>query len=538
MKRALLLLATMILLKGAFVSAVETKTTVAVTPDKSFYHPGEMVTLRVQASAGDAVRVEARVSYLTAIITTLSAPLVNGQADLTWQPPSSSPRGYGLDLTVYSAYDALLERASTAFDVLDRWIQAPRYGFFSDFTPERANDADTLDWLLRHHINGLQFYDWQYRWEDLLPADDGEATTDGMGRPISMATTLHLIDLIHSGNIAAMPYTAIYGASMPFYEQHKDWALVGADGALYTLGGFIAILDPTPGSPWNQHLLAEFADVLDHTAFDGIHIDQYGSPKLGFDQAGHRVDLMEVFPQFINQSAEIAQAKRGADGVVIFNCVGNWPVETVAPSQEDAVYIEVWAPYTDYLDLNRIIANAEHWGGGKPVIIAAYIPPAQSINWRLANAVIFASGATYIETGEPHSLLADAYFPRYGTLSASDEALFERYYDFIVRYENVLTLDTTTAANDRVRAVGIVAADGSEVRTSGIRAKGRVVPIVRTGDRFETFNLLNFVGIDASEWNSPTTVAPTPFENLTVNIAVTRECQVRSGQHHPTPTRR
>ena len=189
MKRALLLLATIILLKGAFVSAVETKMTVAVTPDKSFYHPGEMVTLHVQASAGDAVRVEARVSYLTATITTLSAPLVNGQADLTWQPPNSSPRGYGLDLTVYSAYDAVLETASTAFDVLDRWIQAPRYGFFSDFTPERANDADTLDWLLRHHINGLQFYDWQYRWEDLLPADDGEATADGMGRPISMATT-------------------------------------------------------------------------------------------------------------------------------------------------------------------------------------------------------------------------------------------------------------------------------------------------------------------------------------------------------------
>ncbi len=338
-----------------------------------------------------------------------------------------------------------------------------------------------------------------------------------------MATTLHLIDLIHSGNIAAMPYTAIYGASMPFYEQHKDWALVGADGALYTLGGFIAILDPTPGSPWNQHLLAEFADVLDHTAFDGIHIDQYGSPKRGFDQAGNPVDLMEVFPQFIDQSAAIAQTKRGDDGVVIFNCVGNWPVETVAPSREDAVYIEVWAPYNDYLDLNRIIANAEHWGSGKPVIIAAYVPPTQPINWRLANAVVFASGATYIETGEPHSLLADAYFPRYGMLSASDEALFERFYDFVVRYENVLALDTTTAANDRVRTVGIVANDGSEVRTSGIRAKGRVVPIVRTGDRFETFSLLNFVGIDASEWNSPTTVPPTPFESLAVNIGVTRE---------------
>ncbi len=88
MKRALLLLATIILLKGAFVSAVETKTTVAVIPDQSFYHPGDTVTLHVQASATAAARVEARVTYLTETITTLSAPLANGQADLTWQPPA------------------------------------------------------------------------------------------------------------------------------------------------------------------------------------------------------------------------------------------------------------------------------------------------------------------------------------------------------------------------------------------------------------------------------------------------------------------
>ncbi len=525
MKRALLLLVTIVLLKGAFVYAVQTKTTVAVIPDKSFYHPGEAVTLSVQMSTGEdasaATRVEARITCLTTTITTLTAPLTDGQAELMWQPPISAPRGYGLDLTAYDANDAVVASGSTAFDVLDRWIQAPRYGFFSDFTPARAGDAETLNWLLRHHINGLQFYDWQYRWEDLLP-DDDEATADGMGRPISMATTTHLIDLIHSGNIAAMPYTAIYGASMPFYEQHKDWALVGADGVLFTLGGFIAILDPSPGSAWNQHLLAEFADVLDHSNFDGIHIDQYGSPKRGFDQAGDPVDLAEVFPQFIDQSAAIVQDKRGDDGVTIFNLVGNWPVETVAPSDEDAVYLEVWPPYNDYLDLNRIIVNAEHWGGGKPVIIAAYIPPAQAINWRLANAVVFASGATYIETGEPHKLLAEAYFPNYGTLNPADEPLLERYYDFIVRYENVLSLDTTAAANDRVRTVGIVANDGSDVRTNGIRSNDRVVPIVRAGATFETYSLLNFVGIDASEWNAPTTVPPSPFDNLAVSISVSR----------------
>lgn len=508
--RVLLPLLLVVCLQGGFVYAVET--TIAVIPNKSFYRPGETVTLHVQASAGS--RVEARVTHLADTVAELSAALVNGAAELTWQPPNESPKGYGLEITLLDENGSTLVTASSAFDVLDHWIQAPRYGFFSDFTPERAGDAETVDWLLRHHINGLQFYDWQYRWEDLLP--DGDTFTDGMGRPLSMDTVNHLIDLVHPYNIAAMPYSAIYGASMEFYQQHPDWAMLTDTGELFTLGGFIAILDPTPGTPWNAHLLAEYADVLDNTAFDGIHIDQYGAPKTGFNAAGEHIDLAEVFPQFIDQTAALVQEKRGDAGVTIFNLVGNWPADTVAPSQEDAVYIEVWSPHNDYMDLNRIIENAQRLGGNKPVIIAAYIPPERSVNWHLANAVIFASGAFSIETGEPHSLLADPYFPKYGTINPQDEELFQRYYDFIVRYSNVLSIDTTPA-DDRADAV-----DLGDVRTGGIRSIGRVVPVVRAGENFETFSLLNFVGIDAGDWNQPTMVAPTPFTDLPVNIAVSR----------------
>lgn len=502
----------LMIVQGGMVLAVDT--VVQVVPDKAFYHPGETVSLTV--TAGEGAQVEATIRYLSEAVAVLNVPLDNGKAALTWTPPEESPRGYGVDVKVTDADGNVLTTASTAFDVLEHWLQAPRYGFFSDFTPQRSSDADTIAWLLRHHINGLQFYDWQYRWEDLLP--DGDAFTDGMGRPLSMNTVRQLVDLAHSIGTAAMPYTAIYGASMAFYQQHPDWALFGANGDLFTLGDFIAIVDPTPGSLWNRHLLEEYADVLDHTAFDGIHIDQYGSPKIAFDAAGNRVDLAEVFPQFINQTAELVEQKRGDDGAVIFNAVGNWPVETVAPSNQDVVYIEVWSPYNDYADLNRIVANAEQWGGGKPVIIAAYIPPEQVINWRLANAMIFGSGGYHLETGEPHAMLQHAYFPNFGTISPADEPYLSRVYDFVVRYENVLSLDTTAAANARVTAL-----DLGDVRTRGIRAKDRVVPIVRAGEGFEAINLVNFVGIDASDWNQPTTVPPTPLDNLRVSIPVERE---------------
>jgi dextranase len=497
---------------GGAVFAIETA--VQILPDKSFYHPGDTVQISVIATTGS--RVDAHMLYLDKEVANISADLVDGRADITWTPPPTAPRGYGFVVDIVDDGGKVLATESSAFDVLERWVDAPRYGFLTDFSAVRSNDTETINWIVRHHVNGIQFYDWQYRWEKLVP--DGDIFDDGLGRPQSMATIRRLIDLLHEHGIAAMPYTAIYGASMAFYRQHPDWALMDAKGDAYLFGGdLIGIMNPATGSPWNEHLMAEFADVLDHTAFDGIHIDQYGSPKLGFDKAGNRVDLAEVMPQFIDQAAAIVQTKRGDEGVTLFNCVGNWPVETVAPSQQDATYIEVWPPYDDYLDLNRIIVNAQRLGNEKPVILAAYIPPERAINWRLANAVIFASGGYHLETGEPGTMLADPYFPKYGTIAEADQAVYGRYYDFLVRYENVLSTQTVAASSERHHAVKI-----GDLRMGGIRAKGRVVPIVRAGSGFETFSLINAVGIDESNWNAPTKVAPTAFANLDVEIQVDR----------------
>lgn len=485
---------------------------VQINLQQSFYHPGDSVVFSVLSPIGN--RIEARIFYLAEEVTTVSAALVNGRADAMWTPPPTAPRGYGLVVDVLDTDGNVLSSQSTAFDVLEQWIDAPRYGFLTDFSSGRDNYEQTIDWLLQHHINGIQFYDWQYRWEKLLP--DTDLFNDGLGRPQSMATVRRLIDLLHAHNIGAMPYTAIYGASMAFYRQHPDWALMDALGEAYMFGdNLIGIMNPAPGSPWNEHLLAEFADVLDRTTFDGIHIDQYGAPKNGFDNQGNPVDLAVVMPQFINQAAAVVQDKRGDAGVTLFNSVGNWPVETVAPSEQDATYIEVWPPYDDYLDLKRIITNAQQFGGGKPVILAAYIPPDRTINWRLANAVIFASGAYHIETGEPGTMLADPYFPLFGAIAEADRAVFGRYYDFLVRYENVLSTQTHAGTAEREASVRI-----GDMRMRGIRAKDRIIPVVRTGDGFETFSLINFVGIDGSEWNAPTTVAPGAFTGLTVTIQV------------------
>jgi dextranase len=507
-----------LVLQGGFVGAVGSGFSIA--PDKAFYRPGEVVTLNV--SAGEGVRVEAAVMSLSETITTLSAALVAGKATLTWTPPAASLKGYGVDVVVTDAQGRTVASGSTAFDVLDRWIQAPRYGFLSDFRPGRTNIDTTMAEAAAYHVNGLQFYDWQYRHEQLLPpanAMSGESETysDVLGKVESLTTIKQLITAAHEYNIAAMPYSAIYGASYAFYNQHPDWALFAAKDQPFDFAGFLKIMDPTPGSPWAAHLLSEYADVLNNTAFDGIHIDQYGAPMHGLNAAGGYVKLEDSFPAFINATAALVHQLRGESGVTIFNLVRNWPVKTVAPSGEDAVYIEVWEPYRSFMDLPRIVSQAQALGGGKPVILAAYIPPDRIANVRLTNALIFASGGYHLELGEPAAMLADPYFPRFGIMSEELQEIERCYYDFLVRYENVLALGTTDATKDRALALSIAG-----VETAGYRSQDRVAVIVRQSKQgsFETFSLIDLMGIDGGYWDEALKQSPTPLHDLAVRVGI------------------
>ncbi len=513
----LLVLVLCLFLPGGMAAMQANNIQLAVTTDRAFYRPGEAATFTVQASGG--ARVTAEITHLTESVATISAELADGRAALTWTPPEIAPRGYGLTVTLLDADGAAVATASTAFDVLEHWLQAPRYGFLSEFQPGRDDAEATMAWVARYHVNGLQFYDWQYRHEILLPPD--ETYTDILGRRLSLDTVTSLINAAHARNIAAMPYTAIYGASPAFYEQHPNWALFAADGVPYDFGeGLLRIMDPTPGSPWAEHLLGQFAGLLDQTAFDGIHLDQYGAPKNGQNAAGERVELAEVFPQFIDLSAQVVREQRGADGAMIFNAVGNWPVETVAPAGQDVVYIEVWDPYREFLDLHRIVTNAQALGGGKPVIIAAYIHPNNAANVRLADAVIFASGGTHLELGEPGVMLADPYFPQFGEMNEELRTIMQRYYDFLVRYEEVLAVGTADATESRAAALVI---DG--VKTDGLRSKNRVAVIVRAGDGFETFSLVNFMGLRHGKWAETLFSGPDLLENLAIKLYVSDAVQ-------------
>src|SRR5262249_6297285 len=243
--------------------------------------------------------------------------------------------------------------AFTAFDVLERWTDAPRYGFLTDFRPQRpAEDIQaTMDHLLALHVNGLQFYDWQYRHDALLPSgDEADQYIDPLGRELSLATVRTLIEAAHKRGMAAMPYTAIYGASASFAAAHSEWELYDDNGQpIDFANGFLMIMNPSSG--WQAHFVEECHRVLAALPFDGIHVDQYGDPRSGYDYAGTPVDMPASFADTLSHLRRTI----GDEKVLLFNLVHNWPAEMIWASPLDFWYSELWPPDTQFATLWRTI---------------------------------------------------------------------------------------------------------------------------------------------------------------------------------------
>ena len=322
-----------------------------------------------------------------------------------------------------------------ALDVLADPFERLRYGFVSDYAADRDVEG-VADNVRRLHLNAVQFYDWMYRHADLLPPTD--EFTDTLGRAVSLDTVRRLVRAVSDAGAAPLGYAAVYAVGAEHRDAWNDAGLDHADGTPWMLADFLWNVDPAD-ERWLDHFTADLRRAVETVGFAGFHLDQFGAPKRAQRRDGSIVDLARAFPALIERvRASLPDAR------LVFNNVNDFPTEATARAPQDAVYIEVWSPHDRLDHLAGLITKARAVAPDRPVSLAAYLSVYARSDagalaaLRLELATVFSHGATCLLHGEEDAILTDPYYVRHERLDEAGQSVTRRYYDFAVRYGDLL----------------------------------------------------------------------------------------------------
>lgn len=535
-------LALLVLFAGAR-SAKGDETMVCRT-EKNMYAPGETAVVCLENLPAEATALRARLYSLERCVWDWQLP---ASKRFPLSLPDADGRGYALEVEALDEQQNVLTSAFTAVDVSSSWTKFPRYGYVWDFTPS-ADAESKADEMARYHLNGVQFYDWQYRHHRPLAADLS-GWRDWSGRWISGDTVRAYLRAAHDRGMVCMAYNMIYAANETYLTDgsgvQADWRLVRANGADFTcdmdakLGPvgvlqYFNLLNPD----WQSYIFAQENRVFEAFDFDGWHGDTIGENgpmrtadggPLGYDADGKPIYLVkDGYTAFLNA----AKAAIG-DKYLAFNPVGAQGIENVNVSAVDVLYTEFWPwdrnangrLYDDYYTLHRAILGACEQSGGKSLIVAAYVNyrnPKAAFNpasVRMLDCVVFASGGSRIELGNGGNMLSDEYFPADGKKRMDDglRSAVGRLYDFLVAYENLL--------RDGQRPVSrTVRLENLPVSTDG--RSDTVWCFAKADSSTEIYHFLNLTGTDDG-WRDEEQTKKPPIAHENVKTRLYTDYPVR-----------
>lgn len=535
-------LALLVLFAGAR-SAKGDETMVCRT-EKSMYAPGETAVVCLENLPAEATALRAHLYSLERCVWDWQLP---ASKRFPLSLPDADGRGYALEVEALDEEQNVLTSAFTAVDVSSSWTKFPRYGYVWDFTPS-ADAESKADEMARYHLNGVQFYDWQYRHHRPLAADLS-GWRDWSGRWISGDTVRAYLRAAHDRGMACMAYNMIYAANETYLTDgsgvQADWRLVRTNGADFTcdmdakLGPvgvlqYFNLLNPD----WQNYIFAQENRVFEAFDFDGWHGDTIGENgpmrtadggPLGYDADGKPIYLVkDGYTAFLNA----AKAAIG-DKYLAFNPVGAQGIENVNVSAVDVLYTEFWPwdrnangrLYDDYYTLHRAILGACEQSGGKSLIVAAYVNyrnPKAAFNpaaVRMLDCVVFASGGSRIELGNGGNMLSDEYFPADGKKRMDDglRSAVGRLYDFLVAYENLL--------RDGQRPVSrTVRLENLPVSTDG--RSDTVWCFAKADSSTEIYHFLNLTGTDDG-WRDEEQTKKPPIAHENVKTRLYTDYPVR-----------
>lgn len=472
-------------------------------PDRSFYVPGQPVTLDLGAPA--ASDREAVVTHLATEVLRVGVPTGATTVELGTFPVG----GYGVSVGT----------RRTAFDVLETRWDRPRYGFVvtldSDVDPEPVSR-----FFRRLHLNAAQLYDWAYRHSQLMPPS--REYLDPLGQARDVEAVNRMCRALSAAGVTPLGYAAVYAVGHDEVDEWRDSLLLRASGEPYRLGDdFLVLVDPAEPR-WLAHLTGQLADVVEHSAIEGFHLDQYGWPKFATRGDGARVDLAESFADML-----VAVRRRLPTTPFMFNNVNDFPTHATAALPQDATYIEVWEPHATLADLGALASAARAARPDHPPILSAYLSCYDDARAdgatqaaKLVMATAFSHGATHLLLGEAGHALVDPYYPNNHVLRAEDVDTFADWYDFAVRYGDLLYgadhVDVTEFYAGGINEDVVVAAPGAAVATKA-NAGSLWLRVVRTPSGV-VVHVVNLAAQNETAWDAPKSPV-TEIDNATVTIA-------------------
>jgi len=483
--------------------------TLQLSTDKARYAPGDTVYFSALADELPS-NCEWRVHYyhLDQIMYSETVSMDALTREWSWIAPFEDFRGYFADVALIQN-DLLLSHASIAVDVSSDWSRYPRYGFLSKYGLMATVDQEKImDNLNRHHINGIQFYDWHWKHHKPLAGtveNPSYTWNEIAGRVNYRQTVQRYVDFAHERNMTAMAYNLIYGA----------WDDASNDGVqnswrLYTDANAsnadrhdlpddwlsdIYLMDPS-NAAWQNYLIQQTANALAAFDFDGWHIDQLGDRGLRYRQDGSGLYLNQHFAPFL------AKIKEDLNTRIVFNAVDQYAQQQVAGEELDFLYTELWSQ-TAYGDLASVInSNNFYSSNQRPTVFAAYVNKGISGSQGLVNtpavlyadAVIFANGGAHLELGE-HYLISE-YFPNSNrTMNSELRNSLISYYDFMTAYQNLL--------RDSQSAQPFALFSSSGLPLSKSAAQNKVWVFNRKFSQRQVFHFINFIGASTMDWRDP-----------------------------------
>lgn len=491
-----------------------------LTTDRALYNPANAV---VRFTATGTLPTGAKVRYLHGN-DVVGTDTLNGNT-WEWTAPNNDHQGYMAEVyTENGNTDKIL--ATIGVDVSSTWSRFPRYGFLSFYDNSKLQSGvieNEVAYLNRLHINGLQFYDWQWQHHKLWK-EDGSEWRDFGNRQIVKQVLKDYISQLHGIGAKCMFYDLCYGITgdkdangnpikLDYLDKDGvsgDWGMNWWQGDHFRQGRLdyndakwpsIYLMNPS-NDKWISYMKNSVDEVYKNLDFDGYHIDQVGKQTDWlFDRGGSNqrndAEVYNGFAKFVN-----AMKTAHPEKDLVMNSVSSYGrKEIVSTGNVEFGYNEMWQGerwFTSFYDV--IKANKEESGNPNfNTVFAAYMHfrrGFENFNTPLVlmtEANIFALGGAHIELSGDGHMLSTEYFPDNGTKMKDDlKSAIVKYYDFMTAYENYLRDGgEETPVNMSIA--------GMKVK-SWAPEEGFVTTYAKTKGQQKIIQLLNFSQADRLTW--------------------------------------